>query len=503
MKTKLLLAAVMFFAFSVAAFAAATYTVGSVPVTTVVSSGETEKTGDILFTTVPTSGLTVTGTFTIDYGVPITFIGSVTIVTGDTLTAPTIPPSSITAVGSQLSFAITPSATTPSLSYGISVKGVRVNVAGEPGAVPLNALISTTGNAIVVGESQPRVINAAAPGIASFTDLLGSFPPSINALTGAGGGVVTTDAKEGFRSAFGVTVATDPSQTTSQEIKITLSQLPPAGISVTFPNRDHSGMWALVTAGTITSLSSSPSVYYQIVTDTDQTTVEDIKLDVEVDATAPHPGTVYPTMTVTAVVSLAPIDTEVPPSPPNPATIPRYQYVAVGPATIFSIYHPSTVLMVPFAYSNVNAGTQGVIGTPLYDTALAISNTTIDPGALAMGLDSAVPQSGVFTIYLYGDDGQGNKIATSVSSSLLPAKKILDTTGSLAAGDTYTILLSQVMTAAGLPLTTDFNGYIFIITQFTNAHGEYFVSDFSGFTHGALMQVLSYDRSDTPEELAP
>src|SRR5437867_12982455 len=69
MKT-LLVAAGIFFAFSAAAFAQATYSVRSIPVTAVVKSGLTEKTGDITFTQI--SGTSVTGTITITYGVPIT-----------------------------------------------------------------------------------------------------------------------------------------------------------------------------------------------------------------------------------------------------------------------------------------------------------------------------------------------------------------------------------------------------------------------------------------------
>ncbi len=73
MKTKtILIAAVMFFALTASAFAQATFSVSSIPETTVVNSGFTEKTGDIMFTTVAGTPASVTGTFTISYGVPIT-----------------------------------------------------------------------------------------------------------------------------------------------------------------------------------------------------------------------------------------------------------------------------------------------------------------------------------------------------------------------------------------------------------------------------------------------
>jgi opacity protein-like surface antigen len=71
MKTKtLLIAAVMFLGLTAAAFAQATYSVGSIPVTAVVNTGLVEKSGDITFS--QTSGTVQTGTITISYGVQIT-----------------------------------------------------------------------------------------------------------------------------------------------------------------------------------------------------------------------------------------------------------------------------------------------------------------------------------------------------------------------------------------------------------------------------------------------
>ena len=70
MKTKILLiAAVMFFGISVAAFAAAEYAVSTTPVTTAALNGMAEKVGDIAFSTLANTGATVTGTITIFYEV--------------------------------------------------------------------------------------------------------------------------------------------------------------------------------------------------------------------------------------------------------------------------------------------------------------------------------------------------------------------------------------------------------------------------------------------------
>jgi hypothetical protein len=135
-----------------------------------------------------------------------------------------------------------------------------------------------------------------------------------------------------------------------------------------------------------------------------------------------------------------------------------------GPATVLTIVPASTYLMVPFA---------STVG--LYDTAVAIANTTKDP------LGSAKPQSGAITFYFYGQDGSTFNYSPTGSTNGL-------TSGLLPAGGTYSALVSDLLAAAGKP--ADFTGYIFAVVNATNAHGEYFVTDWTDFTHGALMLVV-------------
>jgi hypothetical protein len=457
--------------------------VGSIPVTTVVESGRTEKSGDILFTSVPYSGSTVTGTITIDYGVPITYAGSVSATATDAATAPDIDNVVVENL-TQLVFTVIPDAANPSSEYFIRVSGVRVDVAGDPGAVPLNAQISTTGNAITTGESNPRVINAARAGIASLT---GGGAVQINSVTGyiSGATGTTLDALEGFRSAFGLTV--DAGQSTPQRIRVILDQRLPTGLTIQFPEYDNSGLWQRIGDGTISYADgSSPYVDYQVYADTNQTAVEHfqlISLTVDADPAADRGGA-YPDVIIHASVSLAPIDTA------SPTAVPRYVYVPVGSVPIVTFFHPTTTLLLPFSVNSAFVADQ-----PHYQTGMAIANTTLDP--TNMGVDQAVPQDGAFTIYLYRDTGA----TYSVASSALPQKDIL-AAGVLGRGKTYTVLLSEVLDAASA--SEDFSGYIFIVTQFTNAHGEYFVfddSNITNFTHGALMLVIDYDRDIEVEYL--
>jgi len=480
MKTKLLLAAVMFLCFTVAAFAQATYTVGSTPVTTVVESGYTERTGDVTFTPVnPLGYLTVTGTITVDYNdSPITFLGNVVV----TPAAPAGPTVTLVAGDNpdELVLLITPGTGTD--DYNIRITGVRVQVAGDPGVAPLNVEITSVGNLIVAGQTTPRVLNAVHAGIQSFT---GTAPVRINAVTGVIDGTngVALTAVEGFRNAFGVTIATDGSQANVQQLEIVLDKAVPAGITVTFPANDSSGDWVLVGSGSLTSASAyPPTVYYGIAADTDVTTVENFQLISVTIAAAPATSGAYADTTLNASISLAPIHYT------GSAARPRYAYVPVGLVPLISFYHPTTTLLLPFAYSN-----PPVEGEPVYDTGIALANTSVDPG-LDMTFTGAVEQSGTFKFYLYSSTGD----VYTADSTALDDKDILED-GVLPAGKSYTILLSQVLDAAEAPEL--FSGYVFIICQFTNGHGEFFVTDFNTFTHGALMLVINDDRNLEAENL--
>ncbi len=500
MKTKLLVAAVLFFSFTVAAYAATQYQVGSTPVTTVVSSGKTEKTGDIVFEAV-SSNYTVTGTITLTYPVAVSEIATaaiqdITVPVGDPgVTAPTIstvayvPGSNFKAI----TFSITPSATTPALHYSFRLTGIRVDVAGNPGATPMSALISSTGNTIVVGQTNPQVINAQFAGIVSFT---GGTAVRINTVTGLidGATTVAMTATEGFVNAFGVIVASDTTQKNPQAIEVRLDKAVPAGISVAFSPTDATGRWALVTGfvGPLTSASgAAPRVYYQVVADTNVTAVETFVITATITANpalAPYTPT-----TLNATVSLAPVfDETAPAGIAGAAAVPRYAYVPVGSVPLISFFSPTTTLLVPFAYNNPPS--EEFPDQPVYNTGFALSNTTSDPGFTTMGFDTAVEQSGAFTFYLYASDGT----LVTVPSSALADKDIL-VNGALPTGTSYTVLLSELLQAAEAPQL--FSGYIFVVCNFTNAHGEFFVTDFSTFTHGALMLVINGDRDVTAESL--
>ena len=161
----LLVAAVMFFALSAAAFAQGTFSVGSTPVTAVIQNGLAEKTGDVSFTV--TSGSTLVGTMSINYsGIPITNAANTIHVYINGVDTPAAVNTSGTALKSGLLVINVPELLTNVSNGGqpatIRVSGVRVAVANQ-GLTSLNAQISATINAITAGQTVVQVISSIKP----------------------------------------------------------------------------------------------------------------------------------------------------------------------------------------------------------------------------------------------------------------------------------------------------------------------------------------------------
>jgi hypothetical protein len=143
--------------------------------------------------------------------------------------------------------------------------------------------------------------------------------------------------------------------------------------------------------------------------------------------------------------------------------------------TVVLIVPATTNLLVPFAVAGGG-----------FDTGVAVSNTTADPYTVAGG--GATPSNGTIT-YTFFPNG-GSSFAFTTGAAGTPTGNGGLTSGSLNAGNTYSVLLSELLKAAGKGPA--FSGYIFITTNFTNAHGVAFaVSNFDGkFTSYSPMLVL-------------
>jgi hypothetical protein len=150
--------------------------------------------------------------------------------------------------------------------------------------------------------------------------------------------------------------------------------------------------------------------------------------------------------------------------------------------TVGTIVAPSTNLLIPYAV---------VDNSILYDTGIALANTTLDP----FETGGATPASGPITVTVFPRNnagGAGTAFSFTTSATKRPGQG-LSSDGTLAAGATWTVLLSAIMAQEGVtgPLT----GYVIIETTFRNAHGITFISDFGAgpfnFTSFSPMNVMA------------
>lgn len=485
MKKTILIAAVMFFAFSVAASAQALFDVGSTPVTTVTSCGKTELTGDITFSTVPASLPVITGTIVINYGVPVssTAGATVTVTYGVTPATPlgtgsvVLSGSSLIASANILTILIDPGA---GWANGVSivVHGVKVDVSGSPNLSNLVANISGTGNTFVAGETSVVVISSIS---SALNPIVTSTISTINAVFGTATGSASATVTEGYLNGWIPGIG----------IQFNFNAIP-AGLRFTFPTTaayGTGGVFTLVNQDTtavtapqsvFTSASGAFSVIYQLTT----------------QSTSPAPETTIETLTLTPVVAV--ITTPVALGSVTfsaqvanflPASyVPNYAAggCPTGSATVVTVIPASTALLIPYA----------TVGG-MYDTGIAIANTTTDPFAAG---NTAKKQDGAITFYFYPQTGTAFQypaalgtldVGTGLTNGLLPTGRL------------YTVLLSELLAKAAQG--PDFSGYIIAVLNATNGHGQYFISDFQAFTNGALMLVIDPNNrlvnSTSPENL--
>jgi hypothetical protein len=168
--------------------------------------------------------------------------------------------------------------------------------------------------------------------------------------------------------------------------------------------------------------------------------------------------------------------------PTTTAGYPRFT-TATTTVTIATIGSATTTLLVPFV---ARVGTQ-------YDTGLAIANTTKDPFGAAGG---ATPGTGNMTFNLFPRSivgtagGAGTQTTIVTSATVRPGFNGggLDATGLLPAGGTWSATLSELMAAGSV--SGDFIGYIFIQTNFVDAHGVSYILDNGSLSSAVPILVL-------------
>jgi len=388
--------------------------------------------------------------------------------------------------------------------------GTRLDVAGKTAPLNATATLGSSSNNYILQTSSIPVINALGPGIASMN--VGSNGTNVNNGTAL---VFTnqtnsTFAKstasivlaEGFASAWRSTTQTTTTGTDNPAMNGTLIRLTVAGLptgtsaqltiagsgGVATPSAVFNNNNGSQTTVDVTNVSSNSNVAYIKFLNTDTTKVESLQIDVLLQGTPTNltPGAITVTATmapVAAALKSGVPDASVPSGTGLTTAYVRFAQADIGPVTIGSVVAANTTLLIPYA---VKVGT--------YDTGIAIANTTLDP--FGTGAGGATPSAGtiVFTMFPRNATGADPSFALTTSSTVRPGVG-LSTSGTLVAGGTWTGLMSDIMTAAGK--TGDYFGYIFIQTNFLDAHGAAYIFNGAGFTSATPVLVLAPPASNS------
>jgi hypothetical protein len=374
--------------------------------------------------------------------------------------------------------------------------GVRIDANGK--TAPLNvtaSLSSSANNYIAPGNSSLPIINSLGPGIASMTQSAvtgsndGAFLVFSNQASGNfADSLATMVIQEGFAAAWRTPTQASTSTTplpNGTNIRLTFNGLP-SGFSITITTRSSSSarpgvnMPAAVTL-TRSSTNPSPSTVISF-SSTNLTGVENLQLDLVLGGSTSStlsPGNITVTATMDPIGDVFATGTSATNRNDYPTEANGYLIFAqadVGPLTIGAIAPANTVMLIPYA---VKSG--------FYDTGIAIANTSKDPFGSAGG--GATPAAGniTFTLYPRTDTGAGTERTVVTSATIRPGVG-LATDGTLAAGGTWTGLVTDLLTAAGQ--TGDFFGYIFIQCNFVVGHGASYIFDGRGFTSASPVLIL-------------
>ena len=338
------------------------------------------------------------------------------------------------------------------------LRGIRLDVAGK--TAPIQATITPTANAILVDglpANKADLIKTIKTGISVSTDDTADILSPVAIKVDDEGKIVI---KEGFDTAFKTPTEADGLVTGSatQGVEIDVTFVIPSGmkLDLTLSGDDTTAVWDSNDNAKISIDKDDTSDTIQF-TGTDPGDDEKLNIAVKV-TTAPTDlavGTVDFTFTLV----------------PSTSTLtPRFNALKTTVAGV-TILPGTTNLLMPFVSTEAT-----------FDTGIFISNTTADPFGTANG---ATAQSGTVTFNFFPNDGSAAFSYTTAAGS--PGTG-LSATGEIASGITYTVLATQLLSAAGF--TGSFSGYVFAITNFTHAHAAGFISDFANFTQGTPALVL-------------
>jgi len=404
-----------------------------------------------------------------------------------------------------------PASASNSSSGSFRLVGVRINANGLTGAQTVTASLNSNVNNYLLGSpSTGTIINTLNPGIASLAIGLAPGNSTIAGVVGnPGSGTATIFTNRNIARSQGAFILTEGCAScwrtatqngnagaaldNSTQIRLTFNNVP-VGVTLSLAtNTGSASTNASLAVGSISpsSITSATNTATITFTGTSTTNVETLEVDYTVTLSTTAAVTTPGAITVTATVF--PIGTGIDTTanvlggvngtgitgvPTEVGGYPTFTDVEVGPVTVVNIVAASTTMLMPYA-----------ITLPPFDTGLAIANTTADP--FGSGSGGATPASGTIVLNFYptsATGGAGTPFSLTTSSTVRPGGG-LSSDGTLAAGATWTVLLSQLLTAAGQ--TGNFTGYVFIQTNFLDGHGTGTISDFKTYSITSNVLVLA------------
>jgi hypothetical protein len=380
-----------------------------------------------------------------------------------------------------------PGANDNTASGSISVLGVRIDADDLSGAGPfeVNGALSSSANGYLPTDMDADIITALGAG---FTAAIGAIDGETNEGTftvfsnrDVGDGTATVLFSEPFDSAWRSAAQHSTGGGTTNidgtRIRFTFANVP-SGVTLNLAVvEDGDDLTITLADTTITSADLESEIE---VTGSDLDGAEEFHLEITV--TDPiTPGASFSAANITMTSTLIPIGDALDEDdlPTNEGGFPRFEQLDTT-VTVGTIIAPTTTLLIPYFV---------VDNSILYDTGIALANTTEDPFTTG----SATPAAGSIRVDVFPRTatGPGTPFGFTTSASERPGAG-LSTDGTLAAGSTWTVLVSTIMAQEGV--SSPQTGYIFLQANFLNAHGITFISDFGAgpfnFTSFSPMLVL-------------
>jgi hypothetical protein len=403
-----------------------------------------------------------------------------------------------------------PTAVANTQSGSFRIIGVHVDMNGKTAPLTVSASLNSQAQGYFTPTETPTIVTAGGAGITGLaigaktsptqdTTLANNATPSDGTATVFTNRTVSDNLAsfvivEGNAAALRTATQSSASGTpvlNSTQIRLTFNNVP-ANVTLTLAC-SGSGSGTAISLGVApsnTAITSTNNTSTISITGSSLTRTEtiDCRLALPVPAGSSLGSNVTLTagQNITVTATLFPIgdalDTVNTPTlnfPTSTGGYPRFAQADLGPLTIVNVVAANTTLLIPYASK-----------TGPFDTGIALANTTADPFGASGGGYTPTAGNCALSFFPRTATGAGTSSTLTTSSTVRPGTG-LATDGTLAAGGTWTVNLSELMPAATPAITGDYFGYIFFVCNFPAGHGISFIYNGAGFTSFSPLLVLT------------